>query len=338
VADNVTYQTAVTATPPNATTVATDEVAVGGTQPTGQVQFVKLVDGTLNGTTPIPGSAAGIKVDLSSTAANATAIKVDGSAVTQPVSFTTPFGVTQSGTWTVQQGGAPWSVSASGAFPVTDNAGSLTVDAPVGTPVFVRLSDGTSPITTLPVSFTTPISVTQSGTWTVQQGGAPWSVTSTGTDNISQWGGAATSLGQKVATSSVPVVLASDQPAISAAVTGSVGILQGGNIAAVKAASTAPAAADPALVVSISPNSTLSVSAGAMQATDETSATVLVRTSKQNTTPALLIQDEFQQQQLDTIILLLQEIAMNTRMIAADTVSGRGNTGTAHQDAFQGAY
>lgn len=40
----------------------------------------------------------------------------------------------------------------SGAIPVTDNSGSLTVDAPVGTPVFVRLSDGSSAIATLPVS------------------------------------------------------------------------------------------------------------------------------------------------------------------------------------------
>jgi len=39
-----------------------------------------------------------------------------------------------------------------GAMPVTDNSGSLTVDAPVGTPVFVRLSDGSAAIATLPVS------------------------------------------------------------------------------------------------------------------------------------------------------------------------------------------
>jgi hypothetical protein len=46
-------------------------------------------------------------------------------------------------------------VDASGvAVPVTDNAGTLTVDAPVGTPVFVRLSDGSAAITTLPVSGT----------------------------------------------------------------------------------------------------------------------------------------------------------------------------------------
>jgi hypothetical protein len=41
------------------------------------------------------------------------------------------------------------SVDASGvAVPITDNAGSLTVDAPVATPVFVRLSDGTTALTT----------------------------------------------------------------------------------------------------------------------------------------------------------------------------------------------
>jgi hypothetical protein len=36
--------------------------------------------------------------------------------------------------------------------PVSDNSGSLTVDAPVGTPAFVRLSDGAAAITALPVT------------------------------------------------------------------------------------------------------------------------------------------------------------------------------------------
>lgn len=36
--------------------------------------------------------------------------------------------------------------------PISDAGGSLTVDAPLGTPVSVRLSDGTSAIATLPVS------------------------------------------------------------------------------------------------------------------------------------------------------------------------------------------
>lgn len=79
-------------------------------------------------------------------------------------------GVTQSGSW---------SVSAAAALPVTDNSGSLTVDAPVGTPVFVRLSDGASPLATLPVSVASVPShdVTNAGTFAVQasQSGA-WDV------------------------------------------------------------------------------------------------------------------------------------------------------------------
>jgi hypothetical protein len=75
--------------------------------------------------------------------ASMTAVKVDGSAVTQPVSIAS-------------------------AVPVTDNSGSLTVDAPVGTPVFVRLSDGTSAISTLPVSIASSVTVVGTGTFAVQ--------------------------------------------------------------------------------------------------------------------------------------------------------------------------
>ncbi len=46
-------------------------------------------------------------------------------------------------------------VDASGvAVPVTDNSGSLTVDAPAATPVFVRLSTGSAAIDTIPVTGT----------------------------------------------------------------------------------------------------------------------------------------------------------------------------------------
>lgn len=73
---------------------------------------------------------------------------------------------TQSGTWTVTGTG--------GTFPITDSGGSLTVDAPVGTPVFVRLSDGSSAISTLPVSLASVPShaVTNAGTFAVQVDGA----------------------------------------------------------------------------------------------------------------------------------------------------------------------
>lgn len=52
-------------------------------------------------------------------------------------------------------------VTASVGLPIGDAGGSLTVDAPVATPVFVRLSDGSAAITTLPVS------ATQTGTWNI---------------------------------------------------------------------------------------------------------------------------------------------------------------------------
>jgi fibronectin-binding autotransporter adhesin len=60
------------------------------------------------------------------------------------------------------------------SIPVTDNAGSLTIDAPVGTPAFVRLSDGSAAITTLAVSLASVPShaVTNAGTFGVQVDGA----------------------------------------------------------------------------------------------------------------------------------------------------------------------
>jgi hypothetical protein len=60
------------------------------------------------------------------------------------VSTSNPLPVVQTGTHTV--------TGAGGSFPVTDSGGSLTVDAPVATPVFVRLSDGASAISALPVT------------------------------------------------------------------------------------------------------------------------------------------------------------------------------------------
>lgn len=60
-------------------------------------------------------------------------------------------------------------VDASGvAVPVTDNSGSLTVDAPVATPVYVRLSDGAAAITALPITDNAG-SLTVDGSVTVTQ-------------------------------------------------------------------------------------------------------------------------------------------------------------------------
>ena len=82
---------------------------------------------------------------------------VDGSGNLQVVGT---LAVTQSGTWD--------------EVGINDSGNSLTVDAPVGTPVFVRLSDGTDPIATLPVSLAAVPShaVTNAGTFAVQESGA----------------------------------------------------------------------------------------------------------------------------------------------------------------------
>ncbi len=60
------------------------------------------------------------------------------------------------------------------AVNVQDGGNSITVDAPVTTPVFVRLSDGSSAIATLPVSLASVPShaVTNAGVFVVQENGA----------------------------------------------------------------------------------------------------------------------------------------------------------------------
>lgn len=103
------------------TSIATDDV--GGIQ----FQKVKLDLGGDGATVPATGDGTnGLDVDVT---------RVQGSVTV------------------VQATPTNLKVDASGvAVPVTDNSSSLTVDAPVGTPVFVRLSDGAAPITALPVT------------------------------------------------------------------------------------------------------------------------------------------------------------------------------------------
>lgn len=97
--------------------------------------------------------------------------------VTQSGSWTNA--CTQSGTWTVQQGTPPWSVSQSGTW---------------STGRTWTLSSGTD-----------SVSAAQSGTWTVQQGSAPWSF------NQTQVNGVAVSVGNGVAGTGVQrVAIASD--------------------------------------------------------------------------------------------------------------------------------
>lgn len=111
-----------------------------------------LVD-TTNEVGPLQMNAAGqLKVEVFS--GEALPVTMTSTTITGTVA------VTQSGTWD--------------EVGINDSGNSITVDAPVGTPVFVRLSDGASAIATLPVSLASVPShaVTNAGTFAVQVDGA----------------------------------------------------------------------------------------------------------------------------------------------------------------------
>jgi hypothetical protein len=194
-----------------------------------------IESGTVTNLSQLAGAAIAMGTGTRSAGTQRVTIATDDSVAvtgtfwqaTQPVSLTSTtitgtVAATQSGTWTV--------TGAGGSFPVTDSGGSLTVDAPVASPVFVRLSDGTSAISTLPVSLasttitgtvavtgtfwqaTQPVSlasvpshaVTNAGTFAVQaaQTGT-WTVTGTGgTFPVTDSGGSLTVDGTVAATQS----------------------------------------------------------------------------------------------------------------------------------------
>ena len=198
--------------------------------------------------------------------ASMTALKVDGSAVTQPVSAASlplpsgastaakqpalgTAGTASTDVITIQGIASMTAVKVDGSAvtqPISDASGSLTVDAPVGTPVFVRLSDGASAISTLPVSLASVPShaVTNAGTFAVQIDGAALTslqllddaVSGTGF-NISQMNGVAVTMGNGASGTGVQrVTIANDSTGILAGVTTvttvtTVATLTGGGIA-----------------------------------------------------------------------------------------------------------
>ncbi len=121
-------------------------------------------------------------------------------------------------------------VSASNPLPVSDAAGSLTVDAPVATPVFVRLSDGSAALATLPVSLAavplpsgastettlaalnTKVTAVNTGAVVVSSSALP-SGASTET-TLAALNTKTPSLGQTTMAASSPVTLASNQSAL----------------------------------------------------------------------------------------------------------------------------
>jgi hypothetical protein len=201
------------------------------------------------------------------------ALKVDGSAVTQPVSGTVTANIGTTNGLALDATLAKLTVSQGTALGTNTQAmvgGSVTTAAPTYT---------TGQIS--PLSLTTAgalridgSGVTQpvSGTVTANQGGAPWS------NNITQFGGVALSTGTGASGTGIPRVTVANDSNILATQSGSWTVTSNQGTAnslanawstkitdatngpvAVKAASTAAVATDPALVVAVSPNNSVAV-------------------------------------------------------------------------------
>jgi hypothetical protein len=94
---------------------------------------------------------------------------------------------------------------------IVDANGNLAVVKPASTAALstdTSLVVALSPNSPLPAGSSTIGSVTQSGTWTVQQGTPPWTM------NLTLVGGSAIALGQTTMAASLPVAIASNQSAI----------------------------------------------------------------------------------------------------------------------------
>jgi len=133
------------------TSIASDDI--GGVQ----YQRVKISQGADGAATDVS-SAAPLNVTLANTGANATAVKVDGSAVTQPVSGTVT--ITPSGTQTVSG-----TVAVSTINSVAPAFGSGARGATVQ-----RVTIATDDSVAVTNAGTFATQAAQSGTWTVQPG------------------------------------------------------------------------------------------------------------------------------------------------------------------------
>jgi hypothetical protein len=206
------------------------------------------------------------------------ALKVDGSAIVQPVSF--PGGITVSGAVSITQGGNTANVTAAGALKV-DTTGittvvSGTVTANIGTAGPLALEAGGN-LATIAAGFLT-------------QGAA------LGTNKDIMVAGSVTSVAPTYANGQISPLslnvsggLRIDGSAVTQPISGSVSILQAGNTAVVKPASTAPVAADPALVVALSPNSALSLGSVSIAQGGNTAVVKAGSTAPVAADPALVV-------------------------------------------------
>lgn len=137
-----------------------------GGQAPDQSQYVTLTDGA--------GNLQGVSVTVAASDIEIGAVEIKNATTDDRVTVSAAgaLKVDGAGTAGTATGGVVTVQGAAAMTPVQigDNSGSLTVDAPVGTPAFVRLSDGSAAITTLAVSLASVPShaVTNAGTFAVQ--------------------------------------------------------------------------------------------------------------------------------------------------------------------------
>jgi hypothetical protein len=199
------------------------------------------------------------------------ALKIDGSAVTQPISGTVTANI---GT----TNGLALDTSVNGIL-ISQGSATSGEKGPIVQGAVTTAAPSYTTAQTSPLSLTTAgalridgSAVTQpvSGTVTANQGGAPWS------QNITQFGGANISTGTGASGAGIPRITVSNDSNILATQSGTWTVAQGvpnttanswpttitdgtHGPAAVKAANTAAVKADPALVVALSPNNPITV-------------------------------------------------------------------------------
>jgi hypothetical protein len=243
-------------------------------------------------------------IQLIGSAVPASAILIGGSDGTNLQAFKTDtsgnLSVIQSGTWTFARS---WSLSSGSDSVTVVPSGTQTISGTItanqGGSWAVTANAGTN-LNTSALALDTTVSTMSAKLPASLVGGRL-------DENIGSWlGSTAPTVGSKTSANSIPVVIASDQGAVPASQSGTWNVTNisgtvslptgastaanqttlgnqttkindGTNTAAVKAASTAAAATDPALVVVVSPNNTVAVTqaANTVNAANSTTATLL---------------------------------------------------------------
>lgn len=234
--------------------VPAEATQVGGRDPGGLLRSMKVsttgvisVDGSAS-TQPVSGTVTANIGTSGSLALNAsvTALQVAQGATTagKNGSLSLWSVTTAAPTYTTGQLHPP-SLTTAGALRtdgsgVTQPISALSLPLPTGASTSALQTSGNASLTSIDSKLTAPLSVAQSGTWTT---GRTWSL-SLGSDSVN----AAQSGIWTVQQGATPAAVANAWP---------VKITDGTNVGAVKAASTAALATDPAQVITFSPNTGL---------------------------------------------------------------------------------